>query len=205
MGFYSYNDYMQLKGCSYRSLSYKNPQINAHGVVVWQGGGYKNCSSSETQNSYDIHVYDGSIVKTISENMTGHDENPQINDNGIVVWENQGRIYRYDISLYPDEKPERISISAEYAEYYNTAPQINRDNSVVWQGCNGSDCEIFLYDGVKTVNISNAPNHDDEGPQINEMGRVIWVKDYASCNVGPMCNIDPRGKEIMLYRESLMF
>ena len=61
------------------------------------------------------------------------------------------------------------------------------------------DCEIFLYNGISAVNISNDPGHHDEYPQINERGQVVWVKDY-SCGDG-LCSdeLSAKGREIMLY------
>jgi hypothetical protein len=71
--------------------------------------------------------------------LIGDDENPQINDNGVVVWENQGDIY-----LYAGKDPERISDNPEFEGYVNTAPQIcNPCNMVVWSGYTDSNWEIF--------------------------------------------------------------
>lgn len=121
-----------------------------------------------------------------------NDKYPQINDDGIVVWEGGGDIYRYT-----GGDPEKISNNPEYT---NTAPQIiNQHGLVVWQGCNSFDCEIFLYNGYSAVNISNDPEHHDEYPQINKRGQVVWVKDYF-CDDG-LCSDEQRkkGQEVMLY------
>ena len=170
----------------------KHPQINANGVVVWQRGENENCDPLHQQYSYDIYLYDGISSINITKKLPGDNENPQINDTGTVVWENDGDIYRYTGGA-----PEKISYNSDYA---NTDPQIiNECGLVVWQGCSDSDCEIFLYDGHIAVNISNDPLHHDEYPQINEKGQVVWVRDYA-CE-GVYCAYDwmKKGREIMLY------
>jgi hypothetical protein len=44
---------------------------------------------------------------------------------------------------------------------------------VVWETYNGSDSDIFLYDGTGITQISD--NYfSDEGPQINNNGYVVW-------------------------------
>jgi hypothetical protein len=44
---------------------------------------------------------------------------------------------------------------------------------VVWRGYDGSDWEIFLYDGATTTQITNNSNNDGS-PQINDNGYVAW-------------------------------
>jgi hypothetical protein len=174
----------------------KHPQINADGFVVWQAQVYENYESGQENISYDIYLFDGDFEKgpiNISNSIDVDDEYPQINDHGIVVWEGAGHIYRYT-----GGNPEKISNSSEYI---NTAPQIiNQCGLVVWQGCNSFDCEIFLYNGISAVNISNDPGHHDEDPQINERGQVVWVKDYL-CGDDELCSYEQslKRREIMLY------
>jgi hypothetical protein len=171
----------------------KNPQINANGDVVWQRGVNDNCDPLQQAYYYDIFLYDGNTSENISKNMDVNDEYPQINDAGIVVWESGGQIYSYSEGV-----SEKISNNPGYT---NSAPQIiNQCGLVVWQGCNNSDCEIFLYKyGFGAINISNDPGHHDEFPQINERGQVVWVKDY-SCGSG-LCSYEQgiKGLEVMLY------
>src|SRR4030065_190536 len=52
-------------------------------------------------------------------------------------------------------------------------PQINDHGYVVWEGYDGSDREIFLYDGTSISNISNN-SFADWFPQINNNNYVVW-------------------------------
>jgi len=54
-------------------------------------------------------------------------------------------------------------------------PRINDTGFVVWQGYDGSDTEIFLYDGMSITQITNN-SYDDRSPQINDNGYVVWQR-----------------------------
>jgi len=53
------------------------------------------------------------------------------------------------------------------------SPHINTVGQVAWSGFDGHDFEIFLYDGLQTIQITN---NDDEDlhPVINDNGQVVW-------------------------------
>jgi hypothetical protein len=62
---------------------------------------------------------------------------------------------------------------------------------VTWQGYCGytgppsfSDYDVFLYNGSTVVNISNDHIYgllnDDQAPQVNSLGHVVWVKTYTT-------------------------
>ena len=53
-------------------------------------------------------------------------------------------------------------------------PQINDNGQVVWMGYDGTDYQIFLYDGASTTQITDNSN-DDKYPQINDNGQVVWM------------------------------
>ena len=58
-------------------------------------------------------------------------------------------------------------------------PQINNNGHVVWYGHDGSDYEIFLYDGASTTQLTNNA-HSDWNPQINNTGYVVWYGSDGS-------------------------
>lgn len=58
-----------------------------------------------------------------------------------------------------------------YDEY---ACHINDNGLVVWRGYDGSDDEIFLFDGTKITQITDN-SYVDRGPQINNKGDVVWT------------------------------
>ena len=46
-------------------------------------------------------------------------------------------------------------------------------------GYDGSDYEIFLYDGTSTTQLTDN-DYDDDCPQINDNGYVVWRDDDGS-------------------------
>ena len=55
----------------------------------------------------------------------------------------------------------------------DTNPQINNIGYIVWEGYDGTDWEIFLYDGSTTTQLTNN-SYDDTHPQINDNGYVVF-------------------------------
>jgi len=51
---------------------------------------------------------------------------------------------------------------------------INDNGYVVWLGYDGTDYEIFLYDGTSTIQITDN-SYNDDWPQINDNGYVVWL------------------------------
>jgi len=63
--------------------------------------------------------------------------------------------------------------------YDERALQTNDNGEAVWEGWDGSDHEIFLYDGTGTTQITNNPYYDGS-PQTNDNGEVFWEGDDDS-------------------------
>ena len=57
--------------------------------------------------------------------------------------------------------------------YEDANPKINNNGYVVWEGYDGTDWEIFLYDGIETIQLTDN-SYDDFNPQINNNGYVVW-------------------------------
>ncbi len=57
--------------------------------------------------------------------------------------------------------------------YYDANPQINDSGQVVWRGGDGTDSEIFLYDGTTIIQLTDN-SYADGFPQINDSGQVVW-------------------------------
>jgi hypothetical protein len=51
--------------------------------------------------------------------------------------------------------------------------QININGHAVWSGFDGTDYEIFYYNGKQVINISNHTG-EDRYPQINDNNHVVW-------------------------------
>jgi len=112
--------------------------------------------------------YSQYVIKKISRNPYYDDTNPQINNNGQVVWEGYDGT-DWEIFLYDGSTTTQLTNNS----YDDTHPQINDNGYVVWEGYDGTDSEIFLYDGIDTIQITDN-SYDDLDPQINNNGYVVW-------------------------------
>jgi beta propeller repeat protein len=57
--------------------------------------------------------------------------------------------------------------------YNDSLIQINSNGWMTWQGSDGTDFEIFLYNGTTTIQLTDNA-YDDLEPQINDKGWVTW-------------------------------
>ena len=62
-------------------------------------------------------------------------------------------------------------------------PQINANGYVTWRGFDGSDYEIFLYNGTTTIQLTDNA-YNDHQPQININGYVVWTGgNLSECEI----------------------
>jgi len=142
------------------------PQINNNGFVTWFGEEYPFGGSYDRDT--DIFLYTGTrtiqLINNDYENRA-----PQINDNGFVVWQGQDAEYSdSEIFLY-DGTTTQLTDN----DHYDGDPHINNNGVVVWAGYDGSDFEIFRYDGT-TITPLTDNDYNDARPQINNNGSVVW-------------------------------
>ncbi len=81
--------------------------------------------------------------------------------------------------------------------YLDYAPQINDTGQVVWQGWDGTDYEIWFYDGVTAPRrIETDDSFSDELPRFNNAGQIVWQAwdghDYEIMLFDPASNIVTR-------------
>ncbi|MCP4747678.1 MAG: hypothetical protein GY874_16290 [Desulfobacteraceae bacterium] len=184
-------DYINISNNSSRSDI--TPQINNNNSVVW---------ASYDDSDYEIYYYDGSNPVIISESTNCSSEyqcdfeRPKINDNEHVVWAwdttnlSPYRFSAYHVYYYNKIDPVLISEDTMPYEYLGFDLQINNENHVVWASSDGSDSEIYYYDGSNLdyydgsnlVIISEDTDGADVNPQINDENHVVWesVKDSDS-------------------------
>ena len=110
-----------------------------------------------------------SVPTPITSN-TFHDDGPQINNDGHIVWASQSDGLDYEIYLFESAGP---PIQITDNSYNDVNPQINDSGYVAWEGYDGQDLEIFVYDGENTIQITNN-TYDDYDPQINDFGYIVW-------------------------------
>ena len=58
--------------------------------------------------------------------------------------------------------------------FHDFYPQINDLGQITWEGYDGSDFEIFLYNGTNTIQLTDN-TFDDERPILNNKGQVVWI------------------------------
>ncbi len=94
------------------------------------------------------------------------------NSSGQAVWleQNNGRT---DVFLWNGSTKENLSDGVTGSSSCAN-PQINSSGQVVWSGRdNGTDSEIFLYDGSTVTQITDNSTNDIT-PQIDASGVITW-------------------------------
>jgi len=156
------------------------PQVNSSGRVVWQA-----------HDGQDYEIFsanaDGTGLVQITDN-TVNDWHPQINNAGQIVWDHfDGQDYEvYSANADGTGMVQITNNSSSSGRPRDDVwPQINNANParVVWFGWSGSNWEIYSanVDGTSLVNVSNN-SREDEYPQINDAGRVVWQSYFDDTN-----------------------
>jgi hypothetical protein len=155
-----------------------DPRIGNGGHVAWQG--YCDYTSPVAFSDYEIFLYDGVSATNISNDHAYGVENvdtaPQVNALGHVVWVKA--LFPFgakDIYFYGGSAPINLSVTL-YEE--DLDPQMNDNDNIVWSGYDGTDYEIFFWDGQFPVagHVTQITNNDqyDARPRINNDGKVVW-------------------------------
>jgi len=114
-----------------------------------------------------------------------HDSNPQINNNGLVVWysyytndwldinaNSEDQLPDSEIYLYDKEKGSIVQITNN--DYDDRLPFVSDLDYVVWMGYDGNDQEIYLYDYASGSTTQLTDNlYNDEMPYISS-NFVVW-------------------------------
>ncbi len=171
------------------------PRIGDGGHVVWQG--YCQYTASTTFSDYEVFLYDGTSAINISNDhdsypLEGADTAPQVNALGHVVWVkdlSSAPLGKKEIFFYNGSDP--INLSNTFEEE-DLDPQINDNDNVVWSGNDGTDYEIFFWDGQTNDGQTNPVeghvfqitdnDQNDSRPRINNNGEVVWSASDGSDN-----------------------
>jgi len=114
-----------------------------------------------------------SAVYTVTQltDNSYNDYDPQINDNGFVVWWGCVPDSDYEIFLYDGFSVIQL-INDDYNDRY---PKINNNGYVVWEGeWPWHDTAHFLYDGRTIRKLPSYAWYYEDDPQINDNGYVVW-------------------------------
>ncbi|TPX27126.1 TolB family protein [Cylindrospermopsis raciborskii] len=110
--------------------------------IVWRSSGFYGVS--------DIYLYNGKSTIELSDNSykTNYNGNPQISGNS-VIWPSGNEIYLYNganVIQLPKNDSEKRNTYKDVLD-----PQIS-GNNVIWSGWDGTDYEIYLYNGLIPFN-----------------------------------------------------
>ena len=124
----------------------------------------------EGTNDSEVYLYDGTTI-LYSENDYD-DEDPRICGNKVVWHASTGgpgtapEIVQYDHST-------GIGIEITQNTTTDMCPEISGSN-VVWQGHDGEDYEIFIYDGTTTTQLTNNSYYASDGHPKVSGSNVVW-------------------------------
>ncbi len=147
-------------------IHYESPDMNDNGDIVYvkeDGDDYFQVFLLEWENGqYDLNN---------EEQITDDDDdcdhlNPGINNQGDIVWEQEGQIF-----LYTDQNIVSITDVADQCK----EPMINSRGEIVYAKLEGSYYQIFSTDrGQITFN-----NLDHQQPDVNDKGEIIWREEES--------------------------
>ena len=140
----------------------------------------------------DIFFYDSSAdsIIQLTDNTYG-DQSARISE-GTAVWEGRDTGGAKQIMFYNGSDIIQLSSGGNpwFPEMAGTYP--GPGFSVVWQGYDGSDWEIYMYDGDTTTQVTN--NALLDGPPQTDGSSVVWT-----ATVGEWPNFEG---EVFLYNGS---
>ncbi len=151
-----------------------SPRINDMGEIAYHG------PSGAIGSTDDIFFYDGTGIVNIS-NLSGDDRYPRLNSKGQFLWIHETPMLGYtatDVFYKNDSDITNISNSPAIVE---SEHEINSNGHSVWTGFDGTDYEIYYYDGKQTINLSNNTG-EDRFPQINDQNHIVWQSFNGSDN-----------------------
>ncbi len=138
--------------------SYENeyPQIGAGGKVVWQAW-----ISSTNAEVYSANA-NGTGVQRLTSNAV-MDWWPRVNTAGDVVWQQRNTDWEIVLNGTP------ITANATHDMH----PVIDDDGRIVWFAWDGTDWEIYSYEGGTIYQITDN-DYDDRAPDIAAGQPIAW-------------------------------
>lgn len=114
-----------------------------------------------------IYLYSNDLTNPIT-NGDFQKTGLQLNDQGYVVWASQGQNGDMEIYAYFNGSTRQIVRAGDDGN-----PQANNLGQIVWQGMTDGYYNVFLYNYVTMLRITNN-NNAKMSPLINDMGQIVW-------------------------------
>jgi hypothetical protein len=108
-------------------------------------------------------------VLTLSVMLAVAAQNKAINDRGQIAWMGVNR-FGPDIYQYSDGVVTNVTRTKWVDEDYF---DINQSGLIAFDGWDGNDWEIYLFDGRAVTQITDNYT-DDRQPDINDLGHIVW-------------------------------
>ncbi len=144
-------------------LNDMNPSLDEAGNVVWSGW---------DGNDYEIFLYDGVNVTQLTTNDRD-DLYPDVNGQHVVWYGGADDLNNLDYEIYLYDRGTEITTQLTTNGFPDTQAVLNSSGFVTWQGFDGVDEEIFVYDGMAVRQLTDN-GYDDILPGINANGYVLW-------------------------------
>lgn len=135
------------------------PSVDA-GSIAWQG---------LAPASSEVFLFDaatGAVTQLTADTL--EDRPPRI-DGGIVVWSANDNGEDTDVLLFDGES--RRNLTSNGAPAPDEFPDIDQD-LIAWQSWDGTDTEIWIHDGTRTIQATVNPFQDLQ-PAVGD-GIVVW-------------------------------
>ncbi|WP_136798707.1 TolB family protein [Desulfosediminicola ganghwensis] len=155
-----------------------------------------------------FHVHAQDYKTTRITNSEYYNAYPQINDNGVIVWEGTDKSspYEKDIFTYDGSLITKIT----NINFNDEKPLINNSGDIVWRASelpltssNFCNRHIFLYDGYTIIQLDSDDYLNwNEHYRINDSGNVTWSSMIGIYRIPNECSIQSDFAQIFLYKDS---
>ena len=142
------------------TLNDSYPEVNASGHVVWHGS---------DGNDTEIWYWDGSSTTNLSNHDGRTDRYARINASGHVVWQAHDGT-DYEIWHWDGSDITNLTGGAMYGR----EPRISDNGDAVWISSDPDDHELWRWDGSSSSRLTDNDGLDDDMPEINANGHVVW-------------------------------
>lgn len=148
-----------------------NPHMDIYGSIVWK--------------DYDkIYKFDGEEAVVIIENNSFSKNEPKIFGDNIIWREYDPNGQFSSVKLFDGNSIKQISTEGRNCYY----PTLNGDQAV-WTEEDGNDREIYYWDGVETIQLTNN-NYHDYNPQVSN-NYISWTANdtIVVAQIAPLKNV----------------
>jgi len=148
-----------------RSLS--ADEVRAFSTGMGARGIHLENSINNTVSGNRVSYNQFGIFFDSSDNNTVFDNDIYNNEEGIHLNPSRGNTISGALAPLPEAVTDN--------DRHDRAPQVNLHGNAVWRGYDGSDYEIFFWDGATITQLTDNAGYDYD-PQLNDNGEVVWSR-----------------------------